>query len=67
MLPFSLLLDFRWCVLWCYSVAAEIEDADLVKSLLQDLEKIRMDRIKIGLHQLAVSSKDESVKAVKVE
>ena len=49
-----------------YSCQDEIQDIELLKSLLQDLEHIRMDRIKIGLQDLAVKSKQDALIAVKV-
>ncbi len=49
-----------------YSVEDKIVEPDHVRSLLQDLEKIRMDRIRMGLHELANKSKNDSFYAVKV-
>ena len=48
------------------STPESIPDIDLIRALLQDLENIRMDRIKTGLTDLATTVADEAVGAVRV-
>lgn len=49
------------------NVEEEIEQSSLIKSLLQDLENVRMDRLKLGLSTLAEKIRSETINAIKVK
>ena len=48
------------------NIEEDIEQSSLIKSLLQDLENVRMDRLKLGLAALAEKIRDEKINAIKV-